>query len=632
MTLIKEVYNWILLDDSLETNILNLRIIATWICYLSFFRGVASFFAGYVVTLIPISITFFILLIPPLIILLPAKYDSPRYILITILLWLGGVLTDYIWFKIIFLMVGTSFSFLALRHDFKYYNLTTLKWLPFIFGIDLLLRSPNIGQDLFVHSNLISKFIVSLIALSSIYLISKNKIVAESIPTNNTKKLNLDQLAFSFTFFMLFAVYLVELAGPGILVMNNFVNQQTAIILSVSTFFVLSYFALKVNNKLTYKHGLLLGIILGVSIYFYPWYDVYIVFWFLGIMSIQLLFQLNLEQFIVIGQSERSRYLLVGHYSIIITMFYGFLTESYLLMPIISFVVGVTFLTKRKSNLKFLKVGINVAGANNKVISGIILLLLLSPLVPLNSTNNALDSTSNIRIMTYNLHFGISGNGEDNGLAVINVIKAVNPTIIAFQEVTFAASINGYKNMYSFLQSELEVLGYKYSYFSEGGKYQTRNAIFSKFRMVEIKTTLLHPRVTYERNLIETRIIVENSELMLYTTHLTHVMEQHSNPDRVTQALQVIDIINPVSQIIPIILLGDFNAEPDWDEIQVITSKLNDTWMEKNSLSDGFTWPNNDPEQRIDYIFHNSFIRVESCSVVDSSASDHLPVVCDFVI
>ncbi|MCE7736868.1 MAG: metal-dependent hydrolase, partial [Candidatus Heimdallarchaeota archaeon] len=67
-----------------------------------------------------------------------------------------------------------------------------------------------------------------------------------------------------------------------------------------------------------------------------------------------------------------------------------------------------------------------------------------------------------------------------------------------------------------------------------------------------------------------------------------------------------------------------------WQEIDVISSKLNDTWKEYNGLSNGYTWPNDEPRQRIDYIFHSSLISPESCSVISSSASDHLPVICEF--
>ncbi|MFV2015086.1 MAG: endonuclease/exonuclease/phosphatase family protein, partial [Candidatus Heimdallarchaeota archaeon] len=84
------------------------------------------------------------------------------------------------------------------------------------------------------------------------------------------------------------------------------------------------------------------------------------------------------------------------------------------------------------------------------------------------------------------------------------------------------------------------------------------------------------------------------------------------------------------SNSMPVVLLGDLNAEPGWEEINVITTTLNDTWKLSKGNLDGFTWPNDEPRQRIDYIFNNSFLSVESCSLVDSSASDHLPVICDF--
>lgn len=600
-------------------------------CYLSFFRGFASFFAGYIVSIIPLSLAFIILLLPPLVILLPSKHNSQNYILVAIFSWLGGVWFNYIWVKLLFLMVGTSSTFLAMRTNFNVSSSENLRWLPFIFGIDLLLRSPNTGQDFFIHTNLVSKSIGSIIAFSIIYIMYHDHGVRGPSDLNIESKFNFSQLSYTVSFFLIIAIYSVELAGPGVLVVNNLTNQAFAIALSTFTFLIFSLIVSRRNGEINYKFGLFAGLILGLSIYFYPWYGFSLAFWFSAILCIQVLFQLTIDRLTIINEGEKSKYLLAGHYSIIIIMFYGMLTESYLIMPVISIIVGVIFLiNKTPTHTKLTNYAINISGIKNKLISLCILILLVTPFIPMESNNHKLDTTDDIRIMTYNLHFGISGNGVDNSEGVINVIKDVNPTIIAFQEVTFAASINGYKNMYSFLKSELGQLGYTNSYFSEGGKYQTRNVIFSKLHIHESETTLLSPRVTYERTLIETKIVSENFEIMIYATHLTHVMEKDSNPDRIKQVQQILNTIDPEVKSVPTILLGDFNAEPDWEEITTITSYLNDSWIEHTDVLDGFTWPNNDPRQRIDYIFHNDYISVESCSVITTDVSDHLPVICNF--
>jgi endonuclease/exonuclease/phosphatase family metal-dependent hydrolase len=430
---------------------------------------------------------------------------------------------------------------------------------------------------------------------------------------------------------MLIVIYSIEIAGPGLLVLNGFTSLNYAIFTNVIMFSIAGIIALILSHKIGSEIGGITCIIMGFTIFLYPWYGLDMIMWGFTVIAFQIIGILAVSQINNIDTKTLSWSILVSHYTMVAVMFLGLTTESYLLIPGLTIFLGLVILATRTPNKPVRWVWhLSKINNRNKIYSIFFIFLFASLFLPTNTSNEALEENNELIFMSYNIHFGISGNGEDNADSVIDVVKFVNPTIIAFQEVTFAASINGYRDMYTMLKHSLEPLGYKYSYFSEGGKYQSRNAIFSKLKITDAKTQLISPRVIYERNVIEVKIENNERDFLVYATHLTHVEEKHSNPDRVKQAENVIEIITQNTLSLPVFILGDFNAEPLWEEINVITESFNDTWSLTNSGDKGYTWPNNEPRQRIDYIFNNNSFNPIECRLILTSASDHLPVVCSF--
>jgi endonuclease/exonuclease/phosphatase family metal-dependent hydrolase len=74
------------------------------------------------------------------------------------------------------------------------------------------------------------------------------------------------------------------------------------------------------------------------------------------------------------------------------------------------------------------------------------------------------------------------------------------------------------------------------------------------------------------------------------------------------------------------VLLGDLNAEPDWEEMKLIyDAGLIDSWLETDG-GDGLSWPAAGPDKRIDWIWHTADLVAVRVQVVQTLASDHLPV------
>ncbi len=123
-------------------------------------------------------------------------------------------------------------------------------------------------------------------------------------------------------------------------------------------------------------------------------------------------------------------------------------------------------------------------------------------------------------------------------------------------------------------------------------------------------------------------------QFWIFNTHFDHVGEiaRMESPKLILKRIEELNINN-----LPIILMGDFNLEPNTENIQLIKKYLHDTKEISKSIPFGpegtFNGFNFDKPitRRIDYIFVSNNINVKKYAVLSDSKdckypSDHLPV------
>jgi len=252
-----------------------------------------------------------------------------------------------------------------------------------------------------------------------------------------------------------------------------------------------------------------------------------------------------------------------------------------------------------------------------------------------------------MRVMTYNIRHGL-GNDPDDPEAfgeydldrVAEVIRRVGPDIVGLQEVDrFNPRSLGVDQ-----PAELgEMLGMDRCFganaFFDPGEYGL--AILSRFPMVSSINTPLPSTMGWEgRGLLEATIRVPDSgDVMIFNTHLQvghEGTEAEAAQQRRAQAVMVAGRIRNLKG--PVVLMGDFNAQPGDPELEPFDF-LMDAWSVAGDGGPGLTIPSHpatEPEVRIDVIYVNNGFRVTSASVFTKGpapyASDHLPVVAELEI
>lgn len=279
----------------------------------------------------------------------------------------------------------------------------------------------------------------------------------------------------------------------------------------------------------------------------------------------------------------------------------------------------------------------------------VLLSLVLSVSMPAAAQGNATPSPKgkevSIKVMSYNI---AHGRGQDSVVdlqRIADVIRDSGADIIGLQEVdNHWSSRSDYVDQAKWLA---ENLGMFYVYganldrdpLEEGEpRRQYGNAILSKYPILHHEnhhlTVVEIPGANNEqRGLLEAVINVKGNHLRFYSTHLGLKDEE-----RMISAEEVIEIADSSAK--NNIIVGDFNARPYYPEMNRFTERFHDVFAEFD-MDDAYTFPApyvdpitgeviKEPLQRIDYILADKNLEITGVEKIESSASDHVPIVSTF--
>ena len=155
---------------------------------------------------------------------------------------------------------------------------------------------------------------------------------------------------------------------------------------------------------------------------------------------------------------------------------------------------------------------------------------------------------------------------------------------------------------------------------------QYGTAILSDYPIVYSHNTHLpRPEGGEQRGLLEAAIDVGGVRIRVANTHLQHT----SAVERRAQTERIVELLRPVDT--PIVLVADLNARPEAPELAPLWPRFVDAWR-RGGEGDGFTYPSEAPNARIDYVLSTADVDVESAQVLTSPASDHAQLTADLVL
>lgn len=268
-----------------------------------------------------------------------------------------------------------------------------------------------------------------------------------------------------------------------------------------------------------------------------------------------------------------------------------------------------------------------------------------------------------LRVMAYNTHHGAGNDDcEDPETAegeipdtecamdlprVADVILAEDPDIVALQEVDRFWARSGGTDQPEDYAALLEMdvcFGANLSHEPDNHadtEHEYGVATLSRYPIISCENHFLPTTEGWEqRGMLDARIDVPGiGEVAVLNTHMQANVSgepEEAARQRVDQAEAIAAHVDSLS--IPVIVLGDLNAEADSGEIDSLigpASSLVDVWDVAGSGSGEtiFDGAHGEPTARIDYILVSQEFSVISTEVVDNEgsrmASDHFPLIAD---
>src|SRR5438552_14818883 len=233
-----------------------------------------------------------------------------------------------------------------------------------------------------------------------------------------------------------------------------------------------------------------------------------------------------------------------------------------------------------------------------------------------------------LRVMTYNIHVGVGMDKKLDLPRVAGVIKDQHEDLVALQEVDRGVERTGRIDEIAEL-AKLTRMDYAFAFnlHYQGGQYGV--AILSRFPIRATDHRLYqNTREAERRGFIRAEVSIDGRVLNFVTTHLDYQYDD----GRLFEAQQLLSALKDVKG--PLIVVGDFNDIPAGRAYQLMRYQFGDAWIESRGTEEGFSYPADKPAKRIDYIFFRSTdrARTKRAWIVNTPASDHVPVVADLEI
>jgi endonuclease/exonuclease/phosphatase family metal-dependent hydrolase len=238
-----------------------------------------------------------------------------------------------------------------------------------------------------------------------------------------------------------------------------------------------------------------------------------------------------------------------------------------------------------------------------------------------------------LRVLTYNIRHGQGIDGVLDLERIAGLIERSGADVVGLQEVDKHWSRrSGWEDQPAWLARRLD-LHYAYGPNLDlpplrpgSPRRQYGTAILSRFPIEGSRNTVLprYPRQE-RRGLLVATITVRGTTVRFVDTHLS----SSNKVERLEQAEQVVHLLGASDE--PTVIVGDFNARPDAPEITTLTARWRDTWTEVG-VGPGYTIEAGNPTARIDYVLHSEKMRAVSAVVLDTSGSDHLPVLAELSV
>jgi endonuclease/exonuclease/phosphatase family metal-dependent hydrolase len=246
-----------------------------------------------------------------------------------------------------------------------------------------------------------------------------------------------------------------------------------------------------------------------------------------------------------------------------------------------------------------------------------------------------------VRVASYNIGAGAGMDGQFDVERQIDTLRKIDADVLSLQEVDVHWDARSeWRDLAAEIANGLGMrvfFGHIYELEPPAPGEPPREfgiAMLSRYPILSAENHEItrHSTQTGEIELLpgfpEIVVNVKGAHVHVYGTHLDFREDPAIREAQVADMLEIMAADAGRRQI----LLGDFNARPDAPGLAPLWRQVGDAWLLARERDDGFTYPADVPDRRIDYVTFSPDMRVRDARVPRTLASDHRPVVADLTI
>lgn len=233
-----------------------------------------------------------------------------------------------------------------------------------------------------------------------------------------------------------------------------------------------------------------------------------------------------------------------------------------------------------------------------------------------------------MRIMTFNIQHALDYlRGVIDTDRFARAIAALGADVCGLNEVRGAGDLDGYTDQTNAIADALDCERYFAEAIRVDGRGPYGNALLSRYPIVEAETVLIPDPERREGGHYETRCVLravldtEEGKVCVLVCHMG--LEPEERESAVATLCRLID-----QTVLPLVLMGDFNTQPDAAVLAPLRTRLQDTDA-LASTPGAPTYASFDPQMKIDYIFYRG-LHCRSVQTVCEVVSDHFPILAEF--
>lgn len=240
-------------------------------------------------------------------------------------------------------------------------------------------------------------------------------------------------------------------------------------------------------------------------------------------------------------------------------------------------------------------------------------------------------SGKTLRIGTYNIHKARGLDGRVRPDRILSVLKALNADVIALQEVVSNVGKTPEENQSEYFAKSLGMnycLGENRKH--KGGIYG--NATLSRFPIIHHTNHDISVHGRERRGILRADIEFHESLVHIFNVHLgTAFLERRSQVRTILTTAVLLDERLEGGRI----LLGDFNEWTRGLVTQMLSAQMLSadvrTYLKRRKTYPGFL-----PFLHLDHVYFDPPMKLQGLSLIRNRtaliASDHLPLIADFVV